>query len=172
MESAAGAIAGGSTDADDRPFAAHRLVGVAAGLSIAASMIHASVIVPHFREYWLFGLFFVVSAIFQLVWGLVIWNRREDRRLLAWGAAVNLAIVVLWIATRTVGLPIGPEPGEVEAAGLHDLLATADELAIVLACSFALIVGNRSHSMGWVAVPLWIFAVISAILAFPGPHSA
>ena len=42
-------------------------------------MIHASVIVPHFREYWLFGVFFVVSAVFQLVWGMVVWNRRDDR---------------------------------------------------------------------------------------------
>ena len=84
---------------------------------------------------------------------------------------MNLAIVLLWLATRTVGLPIGPDPGEVEPAGLHDLLATADELAIVLACSFALIVGNRSRAMGWVAIPLWVLTVASAVLAFPGPHS-
>lgn len=149
--------------------AAERLVGAAVALSIAASMIHASVIVPHFREYWLFGVFFVVSAVFQLVWGLVVWNRRDDRTLLLLGGIVNLAIVGLWVATRTVGLPIGPEPGEVEAAGLHDLLATADEVAIAVACGLAMLPGSRWQ--GWLTVPFWVFAIASGILAFPGPHS-
>jgi hypothetical protein len=150
--------------------ASDRLVGAAVALSIAASMIHASVIVPHFREYWLFGAFFVVAAVFQLVWGLVAWNRRDDRRLLTLGAVANLAIVLLWIATRTAGLPIGPEPGEVEPAGLHDLLATGDEVAIAVACGLALL--PESRWKGWLPAPFWVLAIASGILAFPGPHSA
>jgi hypothetical protein len=149
---------------------AERIVGSAAALSIAASMIHASVIVPHFREYFLFGVFFVVSAVFQLVWGMLAWNRRNDRTLLTIGAVANLAIVVLWVATRTVGLPIGPEPGEVEPAGLHDLLATADEIAIAIACGLAMAPGLRWK--GALTIPFWVFAIASGILAFPGPHSA
>lgn len=148
---------------------AERIVGSAAALSIAASMIHASVIVPHFREYFLFGVFFVVSAVFQLVWGMVVWNRRNDRTLLIVGAVANLAIVALWVATRTVGLPIGPEPGQTEVAGLHDIIASIDEVAIALACGLALIPGARWK--GALTVPLWIVAIASALLAFPGPHS-
>jgi hypothetical protein len=136
-------------------------------------MIHASVIVPHFREYWLFGAFFVLAALFQLIWGVAVWTRRGDRRLLGAGVAANLAIVLLWVATRTVGLPFGPEPGEVEAAGLHDLLATADELAIVLAGVLVLAGGVRAAArLAWLAIPLWILAAASTILAFPGDHSA
>lgn len=150
--------------------AAERIVGAACGISVAASMIHASYIVPHFREYWLFGLFFVFSAVFQLVWGMVVWNRRSDRALLSAGAVVNLAIVVLWIVTRTVGLPIGPDPGQTEVAGLHDILASVDEIALALACGLALIPGARWK--GALTVPLWVIAIASALLAFPGPHSA
>lgn len=152
---------------------AERLVGAAVALSVAASMIHASVIVPHFREYFLFGVFFVVSAIFQLVWGLVVWNRRDDRTLLQLGAWINLAIVLLWVATRTVGLPIGPEPGEVEPAGLHDLLATGDEIALAVACLLAVWAGDRTvRGLAWLPAALWVFAIVSGVLAFPGPHSS
>lgn len=176
MGSPAGAASGAGPEATDEAgeaTTAERLVGAAVALSVAASMIHASVIVPHFREYWLFGVFFVASAIFQLVWGLVVWNRRDDRPLLLLGAGVNLAIVVLWVATRTVGLPIGPEPGEVEPAGLHDLLATGDEIALALACLLAIWAGDRTiRGLGWLPAVLWVFAIVSGILAFPGPHSA
>jgi len=172
MASTIDATAGQVAEDEAGENAAGRLVAVAAGLSIAASMIHASVTVPHFREYWLFGVFFVLAALFQLIWGLAAWTRRDDRRLLAVGAVVNVAIVLLWLATRTVGLPIGPEPGEVEPARLHDLLATADELAVALACGLVLIAGERGAvRLAWLAIPLWILAAASAVLAFPAPHS-
>lgn len=163
--------AASAAEATDEPelTAAERIVGAACGISVAASMIHASYIVPHFQEYFLFGLFFVVSAVFQLVWGMVVWNRRNDRTLLIAGAVVNLAIVVLWIVTRTVGLPIGPEPGQTEVAGLHDIIASIDEVAIALACGLALIPGARWK--GGLTIPLWVVAIASALLAFPGPHS-
>ena len=149
-----------------------RFVQVAAALSAAAGLIHASVIVSHFQEYWLFGVFFVGAALFQFIWGVAVWGRRDDRRLLAVGAAANLAIVVLWAATRTVGLPIGPEPGEIEPAGLHDRFATADEIALVGAAFLALAGGRAAARAAWLIPPLWVLAAVSGISAFLGSHSA
>lgn len=173
MTGPAGVAADGApAKAVARP-AAERLVRAAAALSLAAALIHASVIVAHFQEYWLFGVFFVAAALFQLGWGVAAWSSPADRRLLALGAGANLAIVLLWAVTRTVGLPIGPEPGEIEPAGLHDLFATADELAILLAAGLVLVAGGRHAApSAWLVAPLWILAAISGVSAFLGSHSA
>lgn len=152
---------------------AERLVQVAAALSVAAALIHASVSPAHFAEYWLFGLFFVGAAIFQLVWGGLAWTRLEDRRLLWIGAIANLAIILLWAWTRTAGLPIGPDRGEVEVAGFHDLFACAAELGIVVAAGLALSDPFKGSSRGgWLVTTLWVLAVLSGISALVGGHSA
>jgi Kef-type K+ transport system membrane component KefB len=87
--------------------------------------------IEHFEEYFLFGLFFAVLGPLQILWGVAAyrWPRRD---VLAVGAAASLAVVALWIASRTVGLPIGPEPGQPEAVGVVDVLSSADEVALAL----------------------------------------
>ncbi len=106
-------------------------VAAAALLAGAAGVIHASVIEEHFKEATLFGIFFAVAAVFQLLWAasVLTWPRR---RLLAVGAAGNAAIMLVWFASRTVGLPIGPEPWTREAITFLDLLATIFEGGVVL----------------------------------------
>jgi|SRR5947209_20583595 len=60
----------------------------------------------------------------------------EDRLFVACGLAAGvvlcLGVVVVWALSRTTGLPIGPEPWQREPVGAADLIATADEVAIVL----------------------------------------
>jgi hypothetical protein len=100
-------------------------------LSVGAAAIHFAVIPDHLEEWWAFGLFFAVLGWFQAVWPVAYVNRPSRR--LAWIAiSVNLATVVLWAWSRTVGLPVGPEPGMPEGIGAADLIATALELALVL----------------------------------------
>ena len=43
---------------------------------------------------------------------------------------VNAAIVLLWIVTRTSGVPFGPRPWHAEAIGSLDLFATIVEAVI------------------------------------------
>src|SRR3712207_9134364 len=62
--------------------------------------------------------------------------------LLLLGVGGNLSIVVLYLLTRTVGIPFfGPHAGEVEGVGVADLSATAAELALVVALLAALVRG-------------------------------
>jgi hypothetical protein len=62
------------------------------------------------------------------------------RIVLLGGIANNLAIVVLYLLTRTVGIPFfGPEAGEVERFGFVDVCATASELGIGAALGAALL---------------------------------
>lgn len=142
---------------------------MAAALSLAAALIHASVIASHFQEYWLFGLFFAASAVLQLVWAGLVWSGHDERWLLVAGAVGNFAVAVLWLYTRTVGLPIGPEAGETEVAGVHDVLATATELGIaaLIAVRFA----GRAPT-GWLLAAGWALAAVAGVSAFLGPHGA
>jgi hypothetical protein len=70
------------------------------------------------------GLFFVLIALFQLVWSRLV-LRRPTTTVLAAGIVVNVGAAALWAVSRTAGAPFGPHAGEpelVQAAGLCALL--------------------------------------------------
>jgi hypothetical protein len=115
----------------DASVAAGVVVGpIVAALSLGAGVIHAAVTPDHFVEFWLYGVFFVSIAVFQLLWGLG-YLRRPDTRLVVLGIAVNAAAVLLWLWSRVVGLPVGPKPGTIEHVGFIDLMATIFEATLV-----------------------------------------
>jgi hypothetical protein len=100
-------------------------------LSAGAAVIHFVVIPGHWDEYWGQGLFFIVAAIAQLLWAL--WVVVAPSRLIYLaGAAGNAGIVVMWVVTRTAGIPAGPGAGEREAVEFADTLATAFEVVLVI----------------------------------------
>lgn len=102
-----------------------------AALSLLAAMIHLWVMPEHFEEWWGYGTFFLVSAFAQGLYapGLLRW---PNRVILPAGVAGNLAIVILWLVTRTSGIPLfGPHAGEVEEVGTLDLLCTLAEVGII-----------------------------------------
>jgi hypothetical protein len=112
-------------------------------LSLVAAVIHFAVTPEHFEEYVLFGVFFVVLAAFQLVWGVVVPQRPSPGILWA-GLLVNLGVIVIWAVSRTSGLPIGPEAGEAEEIGILDGLSTASEALIVLGSAWLLTRARRA----------------------------
>jgi hypothetical protein len=101
-------------------------------LSFGAAAIHASVIGGHFREYWLFGVFFATVAALQVLWGVLVLVRPSPRlyELGAFGASL---LVLVWVASRTVGVPIGPGAGSPEQLGVLDMVSTGFEILIVTA---------------------------------------
>ena len=103
-----------------------------AALSLLAAMIHLWVMPEHFEEWWGYGTFFLVSAFAQGLYGpgLLRW---PNRVILLAGVAGNLAIVILWLVTRTSGIPLfGPHAGEVEDVGTLDLICTLAEVGIIV----------------------------------------
>ena len=58
--------------------------------------------------------------------------RRPSRRMLLAGILGNSSIVLLYLATRTLGVPaVGPHAGEDEAIGVLDACATVSEVVLV-----------------------------------------
>jgi len=165
----AGVAPGGKPTAADRP-GAERMLLSAAILSCAAALIHAAVIPSHFEEYWGFGTFFVVVAILQLVWAELVRRGNPDRRILVAGAFGNLAVALIWLVSRTAGLPFGPGAGQAEGVGFQDVLATLDEIGIALLVGAILLPGMRRPSQAILA-GAWILAALSVVGAFLGGHS-
>jgi hypothetical protein len=115
------------------------VVLVTAGLCTAgAAAIHFAVTQQHFDEWWGYGLFFFLSGWVQLLWAALA-VRVHSRPLVAVGLAGNAFVVLLWLATRTTGLPFGPDPGAAESLGWADAIATSFELVAALCCLAVLV---------------------------------
>ena len=131
--------------------------------SLATAGIHFAVMGEHFREYVVFGLFFSLVAWFQALWalGVVV---SPTRPLLAVGLVVNAAVVVIWIVSRTAGLPIGPEPGTAEPAAFLDVLSTILEIGIVVATATLLVRRRSARSPGGTRNGLMAVGALALVL--------
>ncbi len=112
-------------------------VWTAAAGSLSSGGLHLLVTREHFAEATLYGVFFLVLGVAQVVWALVVVARPTPTLLLA-GAAASVAVVALWLVTRTIAIPLGPAAGETEAFGLTDLLSSGAELVCAVAAVLAL----------------------------------
>lgn len=138
--------------------------------SAAAAGIHAAVGPSHFEEGLLIGWFFVLGALAQLGWAAAL-LLAPSRGLLLAGALGNLAIVTLWIFTRTLGLPFGLLT-ESEAVGPWDLAATGWELVTVGICLGLLLrggalVSDRGARRWHPAARLWLVGSLALIVLLP-----
>ena len=127
----------------DRPGPLPSLVAIS---SVAAGVVHAGVVPEHLEEAWVFGLFFILAAVFQLAWAIPAMTSRTTGVYLI-GAAANGAMIGTWLLSRTLGVPIGPEPWVAEPAGVLDILATGLEVLIV-AGSLAILRARRQVVRG------------------------
>lgn len=105
----------------------------ASGLSMLAGVIHLVVAPDHLAEWLGYGLFFIISSSVQIFYAVLLLTQMLNRRLLVAGILGNSIIIVLYIITRTFGIPFfGPHAGMVEAIGGLDILSKIDELALIL----------------------------------------
>ena len=119
----------------------------------------------HFREYVLFGLFFALVTPLQVLWAGLAIRRPWDRRLLAVGAIGSAAIVAVWVVSRTVGLPLGPERLSAEPVGLKDVLASSSEVLLAVIIGLTLL---RRHLSAVLLPAAWVLATICLLAALVG----
>jgi hypothetical protein len=153
-----------------------QLVLISAVLVFGSSIIHSAVIADHFEEYWLFGTFFVACTVAQAMWTVLVFREPLNGRVLVAGLVGNALLIVVWMISRTVGVPFGPDPWSPESVGAVDLLSKADELVAVILVAVVL---ARLRGARWaisevhvrlaamVAGPLFIWSFIAA---FGGGH--
>jgi hypothetical protein len=148
----------------------------AAIISAMVGGIHLAVTQEHFAEWWVFGAFFLVVGVFQVAFAPLI-LRWPTWPVALTGIVVNLTVVLVWVASRTVGLPIvAPESsdeshtetaeGGIEAVGTLDLASTAGEL-VLIALLLTLLPSRLRRATGNVllllGVSLWIVRFSGAL---------
>lgn len=107
-------------------------LAVTAGVMASAGVVHLRYGPEHMMEWVGFGLAFYAMGIAQIAGAAVLLAARRNRfvrSVAVWG---NVAIALVWLLSRTVGLPIGPEPWHPEALGAADLLCTVAEVWVAV----------------------------------------
>jgi hypothetical protein len=134
-------------------------VYLAALLSLGVGLVHAMVTVEYWNEWWGYGAFFIVAALGQMAYGLLLFMQpwrydstggvngggyRTARRVFVAGAVLNACIIALYIVTRTVGIPVfGPEAGHVEPVSALSLIVQIAELGLILCLTRVVSRGDR-----------------------------
>jgi hypothetical protein len=102
-----------------------------AATGAAAGGIHLAVVPSHWAQAEIYGAFFAVVGTTQVVWSLLLLVR-PSRPLLGLTVAANLGVLLVWLQSRTIGLPLGPAAGLREPIGLLDLACAVVEVAGVV----------------------------------------
>lgn len=126
-------------------------VYAAAALSLVAALAHLWVAPGYFQVWWGYGSFFLAASFAQglLAVALLRWQGRAAPLAGVFG---NLAVVALYVVSRTSGVPFGPHATRAEEAGVLDMATTAVELATVV---FLLsLLGGRARGVAVNAVLL------------------
>jgi FtsP/CotA-like multicopper oxidase with cupredoxin domain len=103
----------------------------AALLTLAAATVHLFVAPGHFMEYVAYGIAFVATGLAEAGLAVLI-VVAPGRRVFAAAAAIAVGCLVVWGLSRTVGLPLGPDPGTPESVQVPDLLTGVFELLSLL----------------------------------------
>jgi FtsP/CotA-like multicopper oxidase with cupredoxin domain len=142
---------------------------VAAGLVTGSGLVHLAVAPDHWAEYRLFGGFFLLGGVAQLVAAAAVGMWPTRGRLI--GVAVGqVALVALWAVSRTSGLPVGPDPWQPEDVGVADVACVALEYLSVLVLAGLALRGTRVRRRHPLRTPFGagLLLVVVAVVTFVG----
>jgi hypothetical protein len=132
---------------------------IAALLTAGAAAIHFAVISEHLRVWWAEGAFFAVAAVIQLLWALAVVIRPTPLLYLV-GIAGNAFLALTWVASRTMGVPLGPEAGEAEPIGFVDAMATTYEIVAVVTLLAVLFRAPTARASTALAPASWVVGLL------------
>jgi hypothetical protein len=111
-----------------------RVAAVVVALSAGTATIHFGMIAVHAGLVSTEGAAFAVMGWAQLMLTALLARQPRSRWVLDAAVGFNTAVLLVWLASRTTGLPFGASTTEPEAVGVVDSLASLFELGVVLGC--------------------------------------
>ena len=143
-----------------------------ASMSFGAGAIHLAMATSHAGEWLAEGVVFALAGWLQI--GLALaFAVRPSKVALVIACVANLMFVAAWAWTRTVGMPFGPEQGNVHETGFVDVTAAVLEIAIVALAALTLAMptaATRTSRVGvavCVVIPLCVLALATAAIVSP-----
>lgn len=151
----------GGHEAGLRPSPAHdaRLL-LALGL-LGAGLVHAAVVADHLEVWWVEGAFFVALAVAQVATAALVLTTSHRAALLL-AIVVSAGPLLLWLVSRTVGIPVGPEPWVPEGVGLADGATALLEQAVLL-LALVRLRGTTSLQRYHATAAGWRLAVVGVV---------
>ncbi|MEI7619437.1 MAG: hypothetical protein WCK14_12535 [Actinomycetota bacterium] len=156
-------------------------VDAAIALSSAAALAHAASTPSHYSWWALSGEFFAFLALAQGTLAYRLFRKPMSDAALRIGVWGTVAVVAVYVVSRTVGIPCAPEiaghggavrpgrsivPGAAKYVGAFDLLTLAAELALIMILTGLMSKQLRqrtSAKLMWVGLAMWALAGISAL---------
>lgn len=154
-----------TTDAAPLVQTGRRTVAAACTLSLVAAAIHMLVTPEHFAEWWGYGTFFVIIANVEIAFACLL-VLHPSRWVIHAGVWSTMATLLMYLVSRTAGIPLGPEAGAVEEVETLGLIATAAEAGMLVACVAMLADRDRSRTLTAVALigaGLWAASLSGAL---------
>jgi hypothetical protein len=104
-----------------------------AALLIGAGAIHVAMAPSHLNESAVEGAGFVAAAWVQVALGVAVVLGPPSRRLLVAVVGTGVALIAVWLLSRTAGLPLGSHAGHAESVSIVDGICVGLEAIAVLA---------------------------------------
>ena len=145
-------------------------LAVVGGLSALTAAIHFQVAPEHYSEWWGYGTFFVLCAAAELMFFWTV-ARHPTPLVLQVGIWGSMATIMMYLVSRTAGIPLGPGSGAVEGIDLLGIEATtAEALLVVILCSVLDGDARRRtlNMLGAVGVAVWLAAAAGALTPSAG----
>jgi hypothetical protein len=118
-----------------------RLRHLAALLAVTAGAIHLLVAPEHFAEDIAPGAFMVAAGAAQIAAGVLL-LLHPSRLVMVASVAGTLAILAVYAASRTTGLPVGPTPWVPERVGTIDIASKVTEVEFVAIVVLLMVLGG------------------------------
>lgn len=153
-------------------------VDVAIVCSAFAALAHLVAAPGHYTWWPAAGVFFAALGVGQLLFAALLWRGAGDSRLVLAGVWGTVGVILLYVASRTVGLPMAPPvpfhggrwvagrsivPDGAKYVGPLDLSTlTAEVLLVVMLLTMlpSRSKGRAVNSLMWIGLALWGAGVV------------
>ena len=156
-------------------------VDLAIVASSAAALAHVVAAPGHYIWWPIAGVFFAVLGAAQLSFAVLLVRGFDHRSLLMAGIWGTVGVILLYLASRTVGIPMSPPvpfhgarwvvgrsaiPNGAKHVGPLDVFTLVAELVLVVALVSTLPNRSRTRTVNqlmWIGVALWGAALVSVV---------
>lgn len=147
-------------------------------LSASAALAHLVAAPSHYTWWPSAGVFFVVLGIAQLVFAALLWRGLVGPRLALVGIAATVGVILLYVASRTIGIPGAPPvpahggrwvvgrsivPDGAKHVGPLDVFTLVAEIVLVVTLLGSLPARLKARSVNallWIGVALWTAGIV------------